>query len=371
MTESRGSALTTIVRVLPIVALAAFVLVAGAVALAAGSLLGYDFQAYVHAADRLLAGERLYDPAVNVAGGFAIYLYPPPFAVAFIPFALLPEAAGTWLWTVLLGATVIAAALLMPVRREIRWLIVLLAAFDWPVLYSIKLGQVGPILLLLFAIGWRWMDRPAVLAASIVAGGVTKLQPLALAGWALLTGRRRAAAYVVVALIALGLASLVLLGPSTVADYVALLARVSAPVTTPHNFTPGAIAYQAGLPESVATAVQLAAVVLAVAAALVAIRVADDEASYLVAVVATQLVSPLLWDHYAILLLLPVALLLERGQWWAALLPLATALPVLGIVPAAVYPIEFAICLVAPILVGRRRPASNLAAAGRVSVAMP
>jgi hypothetical protein len=74
----------------------------------------------------------------------------------------------------------------------------------------------------------------------------------------------------------------------------------------------------------------------------------------MVAVVATQLVSPLLWDHYAVLLLLPVAWLLNRGQWWAALLPLATALPVLGIVPAAVYPIEFAICLVAPILVGRR-----------------
>jgi hypothetical protein len=141
-------------------------------------------------------------------------------------------------------------------------------------------------------------------------------------------------------------------------------------VTTPHNFTPGAIAYQAGLPESVASAVQLAAVVFAIAAALVAIRVADDEASYLVAVVATQLVSPLLWDHYAILLLLPVALLLERGQWWAALLPLATALPVLGIVPAAVYPIEFVICLVAPILVGRRSAALS-PAAGRVSVAMP
>ena len=145
-------------------------------------------------------------------------------------------------------------------------------------------------------------------------------------------------------------------GPSTVGDYVALLARVSAPVTTPHNFTPGAVAFQAGVSEAVASAIQLATVVFAVVAVLVAIRVADDEASYLVAVVATQLVSPLLWDHYAVLLLLPVAWLLDRGQWWAALLPLATALPVLGIVPAAVYPIEFAICLVAPILGRAARP---------------
>ena len=36
-------------------------------------------------------------------------------------------------------------------------------------------------------------------------------------------------------------------------------------------------------------------------------------ASYLVAVVASQLLSPILWDHYAMLLLLPVAWLLDRA----------------------------------------------------------
>jgi hypothetical protein len=370
MSEIRGRRRPLAGVLLPVIAVVAFVAVGGAVALAAGPLLGYDFQAYVHAAQRLLAGERLYDPAISVAGGFAIYLYPPPFALAFVPFALLPESVGVAVWTVLLGAAVVAAALVMPVRREIRWLIILLAAVDWPVLYSIKLGQVGPILLLLFAIGWRWMDKPGVLAATILAGGVTKLQPLALAGWALLTHRGRAAAYVLGGLVVLAVVSFVVLGPSTVGDYAALLVRVSAPVTTPHNFTPGAITYQAGLSEAVASAVQLAVVALAVVASLVAIRVADDEASYLVVVVATQLVSPLLWDHYAILLLLPVAWLLQRGQWWAAILPLATALPVLGIVPAAVYPLEFVVCLLAPIAVGRRRSVAS-PAAGRVAVAMP
>ena len=61
----------------------------------------------------------------------------------------------------------------------------------------------------------------------------------------------------------------------------------------------------------------------------------------------TQLVSPLLWDHYAILLLLPVAWLMERGHWWAIALPIATSLPLLGLVPPAIYPLEFAICLLA------------------------
>ena len=371
MSASPGRGLLLLKAALPVVALVSFVVVTAAVCIAAGSLLGYDFQAYVQAAERLLAGEPLYDPNVDVAGGFAIYLYPPPFALLFVPFALLPEGVAVAAWTLLLGAAVVAAALVMPVRREIRWLIVLLAAFDWPVLYSIKLGQVGPILLLLFAIGWRWMDRPAVLAASIVAGAITKLQPIALAGWAFLTGRWRAAAYALGGLAVVGLASLVLFGPSTIADYVALLGRVNAPVTTPHNFTPGAIAYQAGLSESVAFAIQVGFLLLAVAASLVAIRFADAEASYLVVTVATQLVSPLLWDHYAIMLLLPVAWLLERGQWWAVALPIATSLPLLGIVPPAIYPLEFLICVLAPIVVGRRRAATSPVTVGRVPVAAP
>ena len=37
---------------------------------------------------------------------------------------------------------------------------------------------------------------------------------------------------------------------------------------------------------------------------------------------ASQLLSPVLWDHYAMLLLLPVAWLIDRGQWWAVRVPL-------------------------------------------------
>ena len=53
----------------------------------------------------------------------------------------------------------------------------------------------------------------------------------------------------------------------------------------------------------------------------------DDEASLAVTVVASQLLSPLLWDHYAMLLLIPTALLLERRHWWAIAIPLAGWLP--------------------------------------------
>ena len=83
------------------------------------------------------------------------------------------------------------------------------------------------------------------------------------------------------------------------------------------------------------------------------------EASYLVAVVASQLLSPILWDHYAMLLLLPVAWLLERRQWWAVLITLSTSTVGLFVgLPAALYPLALWAALIAVFAVDwSRRPA--------------
>jgi hypothetical protein len=147
-------------------------------------------------------------------------------------------------------------------------------------------------------------------------------------------------------------------------DYPALLGRVSSPITTPHNFTPGAIAWQAGASTGVAGAIQTATIVGALAAVAIAVRRTSAEASYLVAIVASQLISPLLWDHYAMLLLLPVAWLLERRKWWAIAIPLATSILLIGLGPPVIYPIVFAACLVAPIVVGWERRGPDGVAVG-------
>ena len=85
-------------------------------------------------------------------------------------------------------------------------------------------------------------------------------------------------------------------------------------------------------------------------------------ASYLVVVVATQLLSPILWDHYALLLLLPVAWLLDRGRTWAVLIPLATCVVLVGVIPPVVYPLAFAVTLVALLAEGSKpRRADRLA----------
>jgi hypothetical protein len=331
-------------------AITAFALGTALILAIAGPTLGYDYHAYANAAHRLLDGQPLYDATVSVAGGFAIFLYPPPFAFAMLPFALLPGDLGLWAWLAGLIAAFLAGVSLLPVRREVRWAIVLLAGLSWPYLYSIKLGQVGPLLFLAFAVGWRFLAMPRINGSAIAVGALIKVQPALLFGWLLVTRRWRAFAIGVGVCLAAAIVVTPFIGLATWADYVALLRRVSTPVTTPHNFTPGAVAYQLGVDEGLATLLESAAIVGALVVSAWAWFRAPAVPAYLVTVVASQLISPLLWDHYAMLLLLPTAFLLDRRHWWAAAIPFA------GWLPPVFVPAAFAVCLVAPLLADRGRP---------------
>ena len=346
-------------RFLPTISIALFVLVVGAIFLGSGATLGYDLSAYTHAANRVLAGQPLYDRTVAVAGGFAIYLYPPPFVLLVVPFLPLISASGPWPWIAFLLACFAGGVALLPVRRDVRWLIVLLGGLSWPLAYSLKLGQVGPILFLLFAAGWRWRDRSGPLGIAMALGTIVKLQPALLFGWALLTRRWWAVVVGLAVLAGSALAVTAVAGVGMWMDYAVLLGRVSSAVTTPHNFAPGAIAYQLGVPESAARAIQWISTLAALGIAAWAARRRDAEVGYLTMVTASQLVSPLLWDHYAMLLLLPTAWLLERRRWWAVAIPMSTWVALIWL-PPLVYPVAFWVALVAPIVVARRRPAVPL-----------
>jgi alpha-1,2-mannosyltransferase len=339
---------------LPLVAVAVLVLFAGAILRSAGDTLGFDFLAYHQAARRILDGLPLYDLSFEQAGGFGLFYYPPPFAVLLLPFGLLDPTVATWIWTGLLLGSLGLGVALMPVSATVRWTIVLLAGLSWPFLYALKLGQIGPILLLLFAAGWRWLDDPVRLGVSAGFGAIVKIQPGLVLAWALLTRRFRAVLAGGVIILAAGLVAAVVTGPQSWLDYAILLRAVTDPIETAHNYTPGAMVWQLGAPVAVAATVQLGVTLLVVAAVVVAALRASAEASYLVVVVASQLLSPILWDHYALLLLLPTAWLLQRGYWWAVALPLATALPLVGLMPPIVYPLSFAAGLLLPLAIGLR-----------------
>ncbi len=93
---------------LVVVALLAFEVIGLALVDAAASRTsGYDFQAYLQAASRVLDGAPLYDLSVDVAGGFAIFLYPPPFGLAFTPFALASRDVALWHGTAILVGSLV------------------------------------------------------------------------------------------------------------------------------------------------------------------------------------------------------------------------------------------------------------------------
>lgn len=341
---------------LPVVALLVFAVVVGLTIRAAvgADTLGYDFLAYHQAALRLLNGEPLYDMSYATTGGFGLFYYPPTFAPLILPFGLLSESTAVWAWTAILVGSFAVGTAILPVGRTIRWWVVLLAGLSWPFAYAVKLGQVGPILFLLFAIGWRWLDDPIRLGTSAALGTAIKLQPAIIFVWAILTRRWRAVAVGAVVLGALAVISTAIAGVGAWSDFVTLVRQVGDPITTPHNFTPGAIAYQLGVSSEVASLIQLSSTVVVLAAVVASARWATAEASYLVAVIASQLLSPVLWDHYALILLLPVAYLCAAGRWWALAIPLVTATPLVGITPPIAYPLVFFVTLGATLVVGVR-----------------
>ncbi len=232
---------------LPIVAIAVFIVLIGASIAVAGDTLGFDFRAYHQAARRVLDGAPLYITDFAAIGPFGLYLYPPTAILLVLPLAALSETTAVIAWTALMLAAFGIGVLILPVSRTVRWWLVLLAGLSWPFAYAIKLGQVGPLLFLTFAIGWRWLDDPRRLGASAAIGTAVKLQPALIFVWAALTGRWRAIVVGVVVLAAMAVIATLLAGVSAWPDFVSVIRTIAEPITTPNNVTPGAVAYQAGV----------------------------------------------------------------------------------------------------------------------------
>jgi alpha-1,2-mannosyltransferase len=355
---------------LPLLAIIVPITTVGAILASAGSTFGYDYVMYDGAARRLLAGGPLYDLSFSAPGPNGLFDYPPTFILAVIPFAaMLTPLAASIAWIAMLNVAFLLGVAILPVGRQVRWAILLLAGLSWPYLYAVKLGQLGPLLFLLYAIAWRWADRPTGAGISAALGTAAKLQPLLLFGWALATRRFRAVVIGLGVLLAGAAAAATVAGPGAWLDWLGLISRVGTnALTAPQVLSIGAIAYRAGVPLPIATLVQWGSAVAVAAVALFAWVRYPPSVAIGVTAVASVLVSPIVWAHYAVILLLPVALLLERRQWWAAALPVVTWLPVVvtWLPLDALYPVVFSIGLLAPLVVDEPLAfATDVAARGR------
>ena len=308
-------------RLLAPISIAVFALVLGAVLASAGRTLGFDFLAYHSAAVRVLDGQPAYDTTFFGAGGFGLFYYPPTFIPLVLPFGLLGATTATWLWIGLSIAAFAIGVVVLPVSGRTQWLLVLLAGVSWPFLYAVKLGQVGPILFALFAAGWAGMSTPSVLGTSGGLGAAIKIQPALILLWALLTRRTRAFVIGLGVLAVLAVVATILAGTEAWSDFFTLMGRVSDPITTAHNFTPGAVAYQAGVSRETASLIQWVSMGLVAdrlrrgSAVATGRAVVPDRGRGQPAALADP-VGPLRADPAA-----AVAWLIERGWTWAAAHP--------------------------------------------------
>jgi hypothetical protein len=305
---------------------------ANALASLGGTMRPGDFgYVFLAAGNDVLAGRSPYmDPDAFEGPPQAPYAYPPLLALLVTPLSALPERAlrGTFLpgvlFSLILIAAMVGALLLLDVRDWRCYPVALLAPFT---LEAIEYGAVGPLLVLLVALLWRYRDRPLVAGAASGLAIVTKLFLWPLVVWLALTRRLRAAVVGVLVAAGLALASWIVIGFRGLAEYPRLLSRL-VEVEAHNSYSAFALLRMVDVPEPAARALVVVSGLALLALAWRAARDPGssprerDRRSLGLALAAALVLTPILWIHYLVLLYVPIALWRPRlSAIW--LVPLA------------------------------------------------
>lgn len=283
----------------------------------------YDFHAYYDAALRFMATGTPYQPETLAGpfrpGPFGLYLYSPVPALVFVPLTSLGEQVAILVWLALRVVLLVAACMLMPVSRAVKLATLGVAGLSAPVLYDLDLGNVSLIVTFLAVLIWRYLDKP--IASVALAASLTMRPTMALIGaWWLLRGLWKPVLWTAAAGLAIVLVTLPFVGIERWFEFLGVLRNVSDVTGVRANVDLGSSVLLMGGPAWLAPIALYAGYVIALGAMLFSLR-RDRELSYVVTLMATLLLSPLLWDHYLTNLLIPAAFLASRGRWWALFLP--------------------------------------------------
>lgn len=258
----------------------------------------------------------------TVAHLFSIPVYPAIANVAVSPLSALPFWLAGSLFTVLSLGAMLAGLWLLGVRD---WRCLAVAGLSWPFLFGLFLGTIGPFLVLGAGAAWHWRNRvwpPALALALIIA---VKVFPWPMAGWLLITRRFRAFAACAVAGLALTVGAWALIGFRGLLQYPQMLSDMSF-IQENRATSLVAVLVNAGVPSGLSSAIAiLAGGLILFAAWRVAAGPLGDRRAFGLAVLAALTATPIVWDHYMVLLFVPIALASPRFSL-AWLLPAASPL---------------------------------------------
>ncbi len=343
-------------------------------------LFGDFTKAYYFAGQQVLQGSSDFYGQACVRG----YVNIPIVAVVFAPLAqFLPPVAGWLMAAAGLGATIAAYGGLLRLTQVTgwrQWALIGLFVASGPLYYNLRLGNTTQyvLLLLVLALARGRQGRPGAMGALVAIAAVIKLPILLLGGYFLLRGRWRAAAGFGLGLVAIVGSSLLLFGPAlhgswytqciqpfagkplsafnvqSVDSFLARLLGGSATTWVPMPLPalpfkvlrygllgvlvgavlgtfrrardwPGATAMTAGRSETLAPPSVFAQTA--------------QELEFVTVLCLALLISPIAWTHYYLLLILPLALFLEKP----AMIP---ALKLAGVAIAGRWPLLLSAALI-------------------------
>jgi alpha-1,2-mannosyltransferase len=300
--------------------------------IATGSMeVHVDFDSFWRSARAMLQGRDIYDTGVEL-----VNLNPPVWTVLISPLGLL-EPLTAYRVFVLISLVIVVAYLSWTVE-ELRlrpgWTAVGVAMLllSSPLLATLALGQVYPVLALGLVASWMTDRRERQEVSGAALGLVVALKPslLPVLLWPIVRRRWRALVAALVSGAVVTLVGVVVLGPGATFDYIGVLRdrsvsaywdNASLPAAAARLFTENSYA------QNIATLPWMVPVGYALGIAaifLTAMRVRHGpEVGLWVLVSASLLASPIAWHNYLVLLGPGVLLLLARGMAAPAFLLLA------------------------------------------------
>jgi alpha-1,2-mannosyltransferase len=262
-----------------------------------------DFAVFRTAADAVIHGHSPYGASALTANGAEGFVYPPFTGILFAPFSLLPSPAARALMLVVGFAAVLLA---LRVLRVQDWRCYGLALLFAPTVNAIALGSITPLLLLGAAAVWRYRDRPRPAGVVAAATAAAKVFAWPLAVWLVVRSRLRAAAIFVVSGVVLILGGWVVIGFAGFSSYPHLLQLLSKKEAL-RSYSPAALF------GTTSAALSLVPALLVVAMVGAAGRGEDgDRRAFAVAMLGAIVATPVVWLHYLLLLLVPLALYRPR-----------------------------------------------------------
>jgi len=245
-------------------------------------------------------------------------VYPPLVAYLFTPFAVLPYSVAGPGYFVLLLASLALTLRLLGVRD---WRCFAAVLLWYPVAGCLGTGAISPLLAVLLAIAWRWRHRAGIPAVAIAMACVAKLFLGPLVLWLIATRRWRETGLTVAVAAAMFLAPFASLGTGVLHGYPKLLRALDS-TFGPRSFSAFTLFHSLGASTAV-TRLLVVCLGVALASALfwLASRRRDADA-FTIAIAAALILSPIVWMHYYVLLMVPIAIARPKlsGLWFVPLL---------------------------------------------------